>query len=210
MMSVASPEWPARYDAAFPGTWWADGYLTSATKPENAGQYVIVHRNGIVEYAMKSTERVFHCVRGGGSIDRDLAVDTSSGDRVVTDWALGRIWQGCNLGRTGTDCATGSSTAVATWEQALAECESLSYGGYDDWRLPDLQELFSLLILTRTTGPFLDTDAFLLAASMITWSSTTYAPEPDRAITPRFDYTEIFPNLKAGGGWNSVRCIRNL
>jgi len=32
-----------------------------------------------------------------------------------------------------------------TWQQALAYCESLSYGGYSNWRLPSKKELLSLV-----------------------------------------------------------------
>lgn len=64
-----------------------------------------------------------------------------------------------------------------TWTQAQARPAALNasnYGGYSDWRLPAIQELYSLIdfrgtdpsgVLTDTTGliPFIDTDYFQFA-----------------------------------------------
>ncbi|WP_317855410.1 DUF1566 domain-containing protein [Chakrabartyella piscis] len=46
-----------------------------------------------------------------------------------------------------------------TWEEAVAYCESLTIGGYDDWRLPTVEELFSISDFS-TGWPYLDTDYF--------------------------------------------------
>ena len=36
------------------------------------------------------------------------------------------------------------------WELALAHCETLSFAGYSDWRLPSRNELQSLIDDTRS------------------------------------------------------------
>jgi hypothetical protein len=54
-------------------------------------------------------------------------------DGTVTDMSTGLMWQQ----------ATGPEGY--TWKQALDYCEILTLGGYDDWRLPNIKELLSLI-----------------------------------------------------------------
>ena len=41
------------------------------------------------------------------------------------------------------------NTPQTTWDDALTYCEDYSYGGYDDWRLPTFNELFTLVYLSQ-------------------------------------------------------------
>ena len=54
------------------------------------------------------------------------------GQSVVHDALTSLLWQG-------------SYVEGKTWQQALAHCEGLSYAGYVDWRLPNSNELQSLV-----------------------------------------------------------------
>lgn len=53
-------------------------------------------------------------------------------------------WQGCPAGLSGQDCSNGS-TDWRAHSYALTYCDTLSWGGYGDWRLPNVDELRSLL-----------------------------------------------------------------
>jgi len=100
---------------------------------------------------------------------------TDSGDGTVTDSATGLIW-------AQADSGTGMN-----WEDALAQAEGSTLGGYDDWRLPNVKELQSLVDYTRspdTTGSAAIDPVF--SATQITnlagqtdygfyWSGTTHA-----------------------------------
>jgi hypothetical protein len=73
------------------------------------------------------------------------------------------------------------------WQHALAYCEALTTGGYDDWRLPDAKELQSLVDYRR--GPSAGDAAAIDPAFRVTpivneagqpdapsyWTSTTHA-----------------------------------
>ena len=85
-----------------------------------------------------------------------------NGDGTVTDLITGLMWQQ-------------DPGAKVTWEAADAGAASASTGGYDDWRLPDVKELFSLIQFSGTdpstcgpnpdcsTVPFMDDSVFAFA-----------------------------------------------
>ncbi len=85
------------------------------------------------------------------------------------------------VGSTVIDCVTGlewQQTSPATnYDQAgaIANCEGLVLGGYDDWRLPSRIELQSLLDYTVVpgVGPTIDTLAFPGTLNTSFWTSST-------------------------------------
>ena len=85
---------------------------------------------------------------------------TVNGDIIVTDTETDLVWQ---------------KTYVSgkTWQQALSYCEELTYAGYSDWRLPNKNELSSLINYAKS-NPASD---FPDMPSEDFWSSTTYVME---------------------------------
>ena len=93
---------------------------------------------------------------------------TDSADGTVLDNVTNLIWHRCYLGLSGTACETGSVTLM-TWEQALQAAEANTLAGANDWRLPNLKELYSLLAFDRS--PMLNQTIFPGEAQP-TWTST--------------------------------------
>jgi hypothetical protein len=88
---------------------------------------------------------------GSGFID--------NGDDTVTDTITGLMWQ------KATDDTT------RTWAAALAYCNDLVLGGHSDWRLPNINELRSLV--DPTQSPSLPSGhPFINVKSDFYWSST--------------------------------------
>ncbi len=88
--------------------------------------------------------------------------------------------------------------------EAKAYCEKLSLAEHDDWRLPTVHELQSIVDLTRYEPAI--QRGFHFVASESYWSSTLYADDKDRAWNVDF---------KSGSTQNSrhsyafyVRCVR--
>jgi hypothetical protein len=86
-----------------------------------------------------------------------------NGDGTITDLNTGLIWV------KSPDLVTKS-----TWEQAMDGAASCTVGGYTDWRLPNIKELYSLMNFEGWTGvdagssnPFIDTDYFDFAYGQI-------------------------------------------
>ena len=79
-------------------------------------------------------------------------------DGTVTDTETGLMWQQ-------------DEALYMNWETALSYCEDLELAGYDDWRLPNINELQSLVDYSKH-NPAIDT-SFPNAESSGYWSSTT-------------------------------------
>ncbi len=92
-----------------------------------------------------------------------------NGNGTVTDLNTGLMWQQ-------TPAMEGM-----TWAQAKEYCENLEMGGYSDWRLPTLKELFS--ISNFSAGwPYIDSEYFNLVGDKISkdqqyWADNKYVGE---------------------------------
>lgn len=68
-----------------------------------------------------------------------------------------------------------------TWAEAKEYCENLECGGYSDWRLPTLKELFSISDFSEG-WPYLDTTYFKLSNGIVSkdeqyWADNKYVGE---------------------------------
>ncbi len=76
------------------------------------------------------------CVRSNTDYGINNFVD--NGDGTITDRATDLMWMQDDSG------------AGMFWEDALGYAETLSFAGYDDWRMPNAKELQSILDYTRS------------------------------------------------------------
>ena len=117
-------------------------------------------------------------VRGNPDYGKNDFVENHDG--TVLDRATGLIWQHADSGK------------ALDWQHALAFCQDLSLAGHDDWRLPDVKELQSIVDYSRgptSTGtPALDPIFSVTDPESYFWSSTTHlnGPEPSHAAYMAF------------------------
>ncbi len=104
--------------------------------------WIVSFYDGVVGRLLKSNGRFVRAVHGGenGSYG-DFIVN---GNGTVTDNGTGLIWQ--------MDTAPGTYN----WQQALYYCDNFTLGGHDDWRLPNRNELQTLVDYNRY-NPSIDT-----------------------------------------------------
>ena len=85
------------------------------------------------------------------TLTKPNSIYTDNGDGTVSDTITGLMWHKCPLGLSGNDCTVGTELAL-TWQAALAAANGNTDYGYSDWRLPNRNELDSLMEVACTTG----------------------------------------------------------
>lgn len=173
---------PAADVAVFPGTsdyFWSSSSYVAGSRMVWAGYF----NSGNVVCSPAEARQFVRCVRdgapppaGGAGWRRFSRAEPASGQPVVTDVVTGLVWQGCAVGLHGPDCSAGDA-AMLDWDAAGAACESLAWGGFDDWRLPDTKELDSILD-TRRRSPSIDPAAFPGTPVGWYWTGLRYAGGP--------------------------------
>ena len=137
------------------------------------------------------------CVRGEElSLNTFSEFTSNSGDIVVKDSNSGLRWQT-------------TYEKISVWKDALLYCDELNYAGYSDWRLPNKNELVSLLNYDKLRGPYSD---FPNMPNNYFLSSSTTKIRGENwnfAWLVSFDIGTVRKEQKTSLGHNNyVRCVR--
>lgn len=139
----------------------------------------------------------------GESYGENAFVDNENG--TIIDTATGLTWTQEDSGED------------LLWDEALAYCEGLSLAGEENWRLPNIKELQSIVDYTRspdtTSSPALNP---IFSSTQITneagdvdygfyWSSTTHVGSPNRTGNAAYiSFGRALGNMTEFGGWVDV------
>ncbi|MBF0565196.1 MAG: DUF1566 domain-containing protein [Nitrospirae bacterium] len=103
---------------------------------------------------------------------------TLNGDLTITDKLTGLVW----AGNAGTPTVGSCVGGEMVWKKALdyvACLNAAKYLGHGDWRLPNINELESLVNAGQSNpGQWLGTQGFTDVKPFLYWSSTTVAGLP--------------------------------
>jgi hypothetical protein len=147
-------------------------------------------------------------VRSGQCGSFDNFID--NGDGTVSDFATGLMWE-----QKTDDGGLQDKDNTYSWQEALSYCENLSLAGHSDWRLPNRNELQSIVDYYRY-NPSIDTTFFPNTSSEY-WTSTTYDSNPNYAWYVSFDYSYVLlkskssyvlPKSKFSSYYYYVRAVR--
>jgi len=145
---------------------------------------------GYADYGYKKNNIYnVRCVRGNSLPESSFSRDQT--EEIVTDNTTGLIWQD-------------NETVSMPWENAINYCESLTLGGYSDWRLPNINELRSIADYSRYF-PAID-PVFENIQSSSYWSSTTSYNNTVNAWFIVFDNGDDYSYSKNYTDY--VRCVR--
>lgn len=106
---------------------------------------------------------------------------------LAQDKTTGLMWMRCAYGQTWDSTnSTCTGTAVQiTWQDALQASEASTYGGYTDWRLPNVKEL-ATMVEKQCVDPAVNATIFPATAADNFWTSTTVNDEPSWAWSVAF------------------------
>jgi hypothetical protein len=136
-------------------------------------------------YSSAEKARQVRCVSGKTPENASFV----NGDEIVKDNTTGLVWQK-------------GEVSGKRWQEALEYCENLTYAGYSDWRLPNINELASLANYDKHSPasdfPDIPLEYF--------WSSTTSREEESVALLFFFYNASLKASSKARLSY--VKCVR--
>jgi hypothetical protein len=157
------------------GSAYSDYWSSTGAADIPTAAWIVHFSDGSVKGSNKMNALNARAVRG--TLSFPALVD--NGDGTVTDTRTGLIWEVKT-----DDGGFRDKDNTYTWEEALAYCEGLTLAEHDDWRLPNRNELQSIMDYNRY-GPSVD-PSFPLVRPSANWSSDTNAANPDSAWTVNF------------------------
>jgi hypothetical protein len=175
----------------FPGTVSSDYWTSNTYAHYQESAWIVQFNDDQFGYENKSHSYYVRAVRGRQSGSSNRFVDNGNGS--VTDRSTGLMWQKV------------ASSSPLKWEAALADAESLSLAGYDDWRMPTAKELQSIVDYSLW-GPSINETFFPGTLSNHYWSSTTYAYGTSIAWRVYFNLGNVGPEYKSSTSY--VRAVR--
>lgn len=133
----------------------------------------------MITFRFAAGDRAIYCRRHSGQHPTNAyLIDSANG--TVTDTRSGLMWDRCARGQSGPGCATGTATTLI-WQGALdAAATSGTYKGFNDGRLPNVEELRSLVEQCRFL-PTINEFAFPNTVDISFLSASPIAAYPFRA-----------------------------
>ncbi len=92
------------------------------------------------------------------------------------------------------------------WDEAMAYCKSLELGGFSDWRLPGVQELYTLVDINRDDPAITTSIKYSIGEDY--WSSSVCVSDLSDAWLVYFEDGGV--NHYAKSRDRHVRCVRTL
>lgn len=116
--------------------------------------------------------------RCASSLDSDLTWELKTDDDGIHDKDNIYRWGGSGAEKTGT-------IFFDDWNNLLNATNAEKLCGFDDWRVPTIDEL-KTLVTNTDKKPVIDTTIFPLTLAIPYWSASTYQHYPEHAQTVDF------------------------
>jgi hypothetical protein len=113
-----------------------------------------------------NSNQYVRCVRGAKNAPSYFAANRS---KIVKDATTGLVWQ-----------RDGDANGALAWVNALSACENLSLAGKTDWRLPNANELMTIVDFSNASLSVAPAFANMHASGY--WSSTTWPAGKGKAV----------------------------
>lgn len=128
-------------------------------------------------------------------------------DGVVIDKVHKLMWMRCSIGQQIVDGTCSGSATQLKWLDALNKAEQLTFAGFADWRLPNKNELNSIIELSCQM-PAINSDIFPATGSISYWTSSPYDDLESHVWTINFYDGTIF--AKDANQGIAARFVRSI
>lgn len=150
--------------------------------------------------------------------------DEISGARCVRDSQTGLLWElktddgGVHdkdnsyrwggIGAEGIGAEAVGPLVFDDWNQLVNATNEENLCGFDDWRVPTIAELKSLVV-AQQTGPTINTDFFPLTLAAPYWSASGYQGYPEHGQNVHFGSGDAYYYNGYRGNSLAVRLVRS-
>lgn len=169
--------------------------LVSGFQVPDTGITECYDENGTVITCPSSATDTYYGQDGNFAINSMSYTDNHDG--TVTDTVTNLTWQKTDV-------------AARTWAEAVVYCNSLALGGFNDWRLPTLGELDSLIDLSIVSGAMINsvfTESFP-DGDYVFWSYDTNPDNISQAWI--YNYGTAEDDIADKSGVFSIRAVRGV
>jgi hypothetical protein len=132
------------------------------------------------------------------------------GDGTVTHARTGLMWQVCSQGQTWSGGGCSGTASRHDWQQALQVPSELNvsggYAGYSDWRLPNINELASIVELKCYSSTINESIFPATGIDFAYWSASPNLSSSSGAWRVRFSDGSVYFNRRTVT--NHVRLVR--
>ncbi|AVQ10475.1 PF07603 family protein [Leptospira santarosai] len=198
---------PRLDNISFPNTFSGTKYMTDTPDVTTPGSNWAINFSGTLLAALGISNEPqgnainLRCV-SGNQIPAFSFVDL--GDGTVRDQNTGLLWSQCSEGQAGLGCP--GASLILDWFAALNACNNLNLAGRTNWRLPNVNELLSIVNFNNS-NPAINALFFPNTPNLTYWTSTTDEVNIGFAISISAGSGSILSGLNDKFQTLNVRCV---
>ena len=181
--------------SVFPGTNSQSFWSSSIWSGDVIYSWILRSFDGAISINLKSLSNHVRCVRGQHKSTLELSDFAVVGNGTIEHKTTGLTWQ------------QEDDNVQRTWVEAIAYCENLTLGSHDNWRLPNINELQSVIDYSQDSpATFLSIFPNVNKVGQW-WSSTTRINAATSALYLYFASGFSHSDYKYNNSY--VLCVRN-